>query len=179
MTARERNLLILLVAIAFIVANFMAYRVWYQPRLAEMEQDMRTAQREASFNEVEVASLDQIANDQAWLVKNEPEPATVGAMQTRIQQLASNEALRAGLTVKRQDFGDPVIDPSLNYHRARIRIEVNGREEAIYRWLDRLHRPGEFRAVTFVRLSPQRNDATKADAEVFLDQWFVPKGGQV
>jgi hypothetical protein len=144
-----------------------------------MEQEMETAEREASFNEVEAASLDQIADDQAWLVNNEPEPTTVGTMQTRIQQLAENEALRAGLTVKRKSFGDEVVDPSLNYHRARFQIEVNGREEAIYRWLDRLHRPSEFRAVTYVRLSPQRNDATKADCEIYLDQWFVPRGGQI
>lgn len=179
MTPRERNLLFLLVAMAFVAVNFLGYRVWYQPNLEAIETATRAANREVEFNEIEIQSLDFIASDQAWLAENEPESASLGRMKTSIQQLAQNEALREGLSEKRVSFGDDVIDSSLNYHRSRFRIEVNGREDAIYRWLDRLHEPKDFRAVTFVRLSPQASDATRADAEVFLDQWFVPEGDQL
>lgn len=179
MSPREKNLLFALVAMAFVAVNFMGYRVWYQPRLEAMETAARAAQRETDFNNVEVQSLEFITSDQAWLATHEPEPASIGRMKTTIQQLAQNEALRAGLTEKRVSFGDDVIDPGLNYHRSRFRIEVSGDEAAIYRWLDKLHNPSEFRAVTFVRLSPQATDATRADAEVYLDQWFVPESNQL
>lgn len=179
MSPRETKLLVTLVMMAFVAVNFLGYRMWYQPRLAEMEAATKAAERETLFNKVEVESLESKASDQAWLEKNEPKAASLGRMQTTIQQLAQNEALRAGLTEKRASFGDNVVDPALNYHRSRFRIEVNGEESAIYRWVDKLHNPSEFRAVTYVRLSPQNTDATKADAEVYLDQWFVPEGEQL
>lgn len=178
MSSRERNLLILLVAMAFIAANFLGYKTWYEPKMTALNSAKDAAERTAAFNEAEASSLDLIASDRDWLTKNEPKPSSAGKMATSIQQLSENEAVRSGLTVKRKEFGDEVVDPNLNYHRVRFQIEVNGTESSIYRWLDRIHVPNQFRAVTFVRLSPQRDDPTRADCEVYLDQWFVPEGGE-
>lgn len=178
MTARERNLLLLLVAMAFLAVNFLGYRLWYQPKMAAMQTAMENAERKAESNESMGSVREALSADMDWLNRFEPKPSTVGKMKTRIQQLAENEAVRAGLTIKRKDFGGDVVDPSLYYHRARYDIEVNGTEASVYRWLDRLHNPNEFRVVTFVRLNPQRDDATRADCQVYLDQWFVPEGGQ-
>jgi hypothetical protein len=178
MTSRERNLLILLVAMAFLAVNFLGYRMWYAPKMAAMQSAMENAERKATSNESMGNLLEAVQADQDWLNRFEPKPSSVGKMKTRIQQLAENEAARAGLTIKKKVFGNDIVDPSLNYHRARYDIEVNGTEASIYRWLDRLHNPNEFRVVTFVRLNPQRDDAKRADCQIYLDQWFVPEGGQ-
>lgn len=175
MSTRERNLLILLVSMAFIGVNFVAYNMWYQPKMKAMQNARKAAESQVKFNEFEASLGSDVEAERAWLERFEPEPSSIGRMKTKIQQLAENEAIRAGLQVKRKDFGTDVIDPSLTYHRARFQIEVNGIESSIYRWLDRLHNPNEFRAVTYVRLNPQRDDNTRADAEVYLDQWFVPE----
>ncbi|GHC51044.1 hypothetical protein [Roseibacillus persicicus] len=179
MTSRERNLLILLVVMAFLVVNFLAYRVWYAPKMAEMQATMESAEQKAEANEGMGAVLDAVAKDQEWLNRFEPKPTSEGKMKTRMQQLASNEAVRAGLKIKKEGFVDGVIDPNLHYHRARYDMEVNGTEASIYRWLDRLHNPNEFRVVTFVKLEPQRDDAERADCRIYLDQWFVPEGDQI
>ncbi|MBK1833901.1 hypothetical protein [Roseibacillus ishigakijimensis] len=179
MTSRERNLLILLVAMAFLAVNFLAYNMWYAPKMAEMEAAMEAAERKAETNESMGGIRDALSADMEWLARYEPKPTTAGQMQTRIQQLAENEAVRKGLTIKDKGFGANVVDPSLHYHRARYDIEVNGTEAAIYSWIDRLHNPNEFRVVTFIKLEPQRDDATRADCQIFLDQWFVPEGGQI
>ncbi|MGJ8724359.1 MAG: hypothetical protein ACSHYB_07370 [Roseibacillus sp.] len=178
MTSRERNLLILLVVMAFVAVNFLGYKMWYAPKMAEMQAAMEGAERKAEANEGMGNILDAVSADKDWLNRFEPQPSSVGKMKTSIQQLAENEAVRAGLTVKKKGFGSDVVDPTLNYHRARYDIEVNGTESSIYRWLDRLHNPNEFRVVTFVRMNPQRDDATRADCQIYLDQWFVPEGGQ-
>lgn len=178
MTPRERNLLIMLVAMAFLAVNFLVYRMWYAPKMATMQTAMENAEQKAESNEGMGNAFDAFAADSDWLNRFEPKPTSVGKMQTRIQQLAESEAVRAGLTIKKKGFGAEIVDPSLNYHRARYDIEVNGSEASVYRWLDRLHNPNEFRVVTFVRMNPQRDDATRADCQIYLDQWFVPEGGQ-
>ena len=178
MTPRERNLLILLVAMAFIAVNFLGYKMWYEPKMAQMQASMEAAEVKAEANEGMGNILKAVQADKDWLDRTEPKPSSVGKMKTKIQQLAENEAVRAGLTVKKKGFGSDVVGPTLFYHRARYDIEVNGTEAAIYRWLDRLHNPNDFRVVTFVRMNPQRDDATRADCQIYLDQWFVPEGGQ-
>lgn len=179
MTSRERNLLLLLVAMAFLVVNFLGYRMWYAPKMAATQSAMESAERKAEANEGMGNILDAISADRDWLERFEPKPTSLSKMKTRIQQLAENEAVRAGLTVKKKGFGDDIVDPSLSYHRARYEIEVNGTESSIYRWLDRLHNPNEFRAVTFVRTNPQRDDFTRADCQIYIDQWYIPEGGQL
>ena len=176
MTPRERNLLIIMVVIAFTAVNFLAYRVWYQPRMEKLENATATAQREIKINETEMASMESVQTDKDWLTRFEPKPMTTGKAQTRIQQLADNEAARRDLTRKDNTFGAEVVDPILNYHRVRYEMKVNGPEEKIYGWIDKIHNPNEFRIVSFVRLSPQRDDATRADCEIYIDQWFVPEG---
>lgn len=178
MTSRERNLLILLVGMAFLAVNFLGYRMWYAPKMAALQSTMENAEQKAGANEGMGNILDAVKEDQDWLNRFEPKPNTVGKMQTRIQQLAENEALRANLTIKKKGFGEPIVEPSLHYHRARYDILVNGPESSIYKWLDRLHNPNEFRVVTFVLMSPQRDDLTRADCQIYLDQWFVPEGEQ-
>ena len=163
---------------AFLAVNFLGYRMWYEPKMTQMQAAMEAAEVKAESNAGMENVLNAVQADKDWLDKTEPAPTTVGKMKTKIQQLAENEAVRAGLTVKKKGFGADVVDPSLFYHRARYDIEVNGTEAAIYRWLDRLHNPNDFRVVTFVRMNPQRDDATRADCQIYLDQWFVPEGGR-
>ena len=163
---------------AFLAVNVLGYKMWYEPKMAQMQSSMEAAEIRAESNEGMGNILDAVRADKEWLDRTEPEPSSGADMRIKIQQLAENEAVRAGLTVKKKRFGSNIVDPSLYYHRARYDIEVNGTEASIYRWLDRLHNPNDFRIVTFVRMNPQRDDATRADCQIYLDQWFVPEGGQ-
>ncbi|MDP0490461.1 MAG: hypothetical protein Q7Q71_05380 [Verrucomicrobiota bacterium JB023] len=175
MSSRERNLLIILAAMAFLAVNLLGYKVWYEPQMQKMERTQRSLSLQVEQNEIAAADAEFLQDQRDWLARNEPEPTTVGSAQTQIQQLAENEARRRGLTIKRKDFGSTMVEPGYNYHRARYQIEVNGVESSIFQWIDRLHNPAEFRAVTYVRLNANRDDGTKADAEIYIDQWFVPE----
>jgi hypothetical protein len=77
--------------------------------------------------------------------------------------------------VKRRKIQPAIEHPSLAYHRARVEMEVSGSEKALYSWLDRLHSPVDFRAVTMIRLYPKRDDDTLVDCQVTVEQWFVPE----
>jgi hypothetical protein len=51
---------------------------------------------------------------------------------------------------------------------------VTGSEESLYRWFDKINVPEQFRAVSQILLSPNKQDDTKIDCTVTLEQWFIP-----
>jgi TPP-dependent trihydroxycyclohexane-1,2-dione (THcHDO) dehydratase len=62
----------------------------------------------------------------------------------------------------------------LHFHRAKIQLTVNGSEEALYRWFDRLNIPEQLRIASSIRVSPNTQDDTKIDCTATIEQWFMP-----
>lgn len=179
MSDRERNLLFILVTMAFVAVNFLGYKLWYQPKMTALQGAQASAESKASTNETMGNALSARQPDLDWIGRYEPKPTTLGKMRTKIQQLAENEANRAQLEIfGRGRFGDAVEGPTLSYHLARYELEVRGSEASIYRWLDRLHSPNDFRAISYLKITPVRDDLARATCKIYLDQWFVPEGEQ-
>ena len=65
--------------------------------------------------------------------------------------------------------------PELEFHRARVEIEVSGREQVLFQWIDRLNTPSDLRAATTLSINPKKDDDTQVDCRVTLEQWFLPK----
>jgi len=172
MSAREKKLLILFLGAGFIIANFLGIsfiatkRIEVKAKRAEAVQKLATA-------EMFSASREQVLDEMDWLAEHEPEPAAYQDVQTKLQQLAETEARNAGLTIKTQKLL-PTQETGVHYHRAKIQLTVLGTEEALYRWFDRLNQPDQFRAATFLRMAPDREDDTKIDCTTIIEQWFVP-----
>ena len=64
----------------------------------------------------------------------------------------------------------------LEFFRARVEIEVSGREQVLFQWIDRLNSPSDLRTATSLRINPKKDDDTQVDCAVVLEQWFVPEG---
>lgn len=175
MSPREKRLLNLLLIVGFVLLNFAAYKLFYMKRLADVKQRAVTAEASVEAAKSSLEMMDLFEEEMAWLEKNEPKEATEQEAQTKLQQLLEREAQRNNLTIKRQKLQPSVVSPGLIYHRARIEIEVNGMEMSLYRWLDRIHSPTESRAVTFMRMNPQKDDDTKIDCQIIVEQWFTPE----
>lgn len=177
MSDREKRLSILLAVVGFLILNGVGFNMFYQPRMQAARGKLNKAQLELEMRKSLIDTKDAFLTEIDWLDKYEPAPASAQETQTKLQQLAEREAQRNGLTVKRQKLQPSIVNQGLIYHRARIEIEVNGLEPALYRWLDRLHSPNDFRAITFMRLNPQKGDDTRIDCQVVVEQWFVPEEG--
>lgn len=178
MSAREKRLLNLLLIVGFLLLNFAAYKLFYLKRLTATEQRAANAEAQVEAAKSSLEMLDLFEDEMAWLDKNEPKEATEQEAQTRLQQLLEREAQRNNLTIKRQQLQPSVVSPGLIYHRARIEIQVSGMEAPLYRWLDRIHSPTETRAVTFMRMNPQKDDDTQIDCQIIVEQWFTPEQGE-
>lgn len=165
----------MLLIVGFILLNLAAYKLFYTKRLLGATTRAETAEANVEIARSQSETIDLFQDEMDWLAKNEPKTASVQETQTKLQQLLEREALKNQLTVKRQKLQPSVVDPGLIYHRARIEFEVNGMEMSLYRWLDRVHSPTDSRAVTFMRINPQKDDDTKIDCQVVVEQWFVPE----
>ena len=48
-------------------------------------------------------------------------------------------------------------------------------DSQLYKWLSDLQEPRLSRSITFLRISPQRDDPTRVDCELEITQWFQPE----
>jgi hypothetical protein len=109
----------------------------------------------------------------AWLAENAPEPATYQDTQNALQLFAETEARNRGLTVKSQE-PLPTDESGTYYHRAQVKINLTGKEKALYEWFDAINDPDVFRTTYQIRMSPNSKDDTLIDCSATLSQWFPP-----
>ncbi len=173
MSPREKKLLIYFATAGFLVLNFLGYGMLNSKR-AQADRALADARLKLETAERFQASSEQVADEMNWLAENEPEPAANQDVQTSLQQLCEREAKSCGLTIKSQKPQPSDTTPGLRFHRAKIQITVNGSEESLYRWFDRLNVPEKLRIATQIRLSPNQQDDTKIDCTATVEQWFVP-----
>ena len=173
MSPREKKLLIFFATAGFLVLNFLALG-FYKTKRLQADRDLSQAEQKLETARIYRASSEQVADQMEWLAKNEPEPAANQDVQTKLQQLCETEAKSAGLEIKSQKPLPTDSTEGLHFHRAKIQITVSGREDALYRWFDRLNMPEQLRAATMIRLSPNTKDDTLIDCAATIEQWFVP-----
>jgi hypothetical protein len=185
MNTREKRLLILFGVVIFAVLNFYGYSL-YSQKMNSLELEIGSEGNEIlgkpatgligeiALAEQNLAERESKEREMAWLAENEPDPEEGGAVQSRLESFVTNQARAAGLTTDR-----PKILPNdtegVYYHKAIFEIKATGMEDGLYRWLIQLHDPSSFRAVTSLRLSPNREDDTQIDAVVRVQQWYVPQ----
>lgn len=172
MSPREKKLLILFATAGFVILNFLLFG--FIQRMG-LEADSKLTKAKLAVQEAEFvsASREQVLDEMEWLTQHEPEPAANQDVQTKLQELCEREAKAAGLTINNQRALPSETPEGAHYHRAKFLITVTGREEPLYRWLDRLNVPSQLRIASKISLSPDKDD-TLINAAVTVDQWFVP-----
>jgi uncharacterized iron-regulated membrane protein len=171
MSPREKTL-ILFASAGFLVLNLLGFN-FYQNKKLSAAAGLTDARQKLANAEMIRESREQVAGEMAWLAEREPEPAANQDVQTKLQQFCEREAKSAGLTIKNQK-PMPSETTGVHFHRAKMQISVTGTEEALYRWLDRINIPDQFRIATQIKLTPEKEDDTKIDCIAVIEQWFKP-----
>jgi hypothetical protein len=175
MSDREKKLVLLFSVAIFVLLNFFAIS-WYRGYRASVTKALGKAK--TSVEDARIMDTDRETNqgEMDWLADHYPEPKAGQTVQTELEQFASNQATANSLEIKRRKILPS--DETGRFHRAKVEFNVTGNEAALYRWLDRLQMPDQFRAITFMRLSPDAKDDTKIDCTVTAEQWYVPSSGE-
>jgi hypothetical protein len=171
MSAREKNLLILLCIAGFLMLNFFLFSQ-YRQKKSLLEIGLDTAKNELQLAITLQENSVQISTEMDWLTKHEPQVAEYQTIQAELQKFVDAEAGKVGLTVKKQSF-ETTDTSGTHFHRAQIIFNVTGREEALYRWLHAINEPTALRAATQIRISPNSDD-TLIDCAAVISQWFPP-----
>lgn len=172
MSDRERKLLIIFGIAGFAILNFLGFNFAQAHRL-KVNRDMAEARKQLDMADMFRASSEQVTDQMDWLAKHEPEPAADQDVQTKLQQFAESKATANGLTIKSQK-SLPTDTTGVHYHRAQFQFVVSGKEDALYRWIDQINAPDQFRIASQIRLSPNQQEDTKIDCTATIEQWFVP-----
>lgn len=175
MSDREKKLVLLFSLAIFVLVNFFAVS-WYRGYRLTVTKSLGKAKQSVVDAEIMDKDREKNQGEMDWLADHYPEPKAGQTVQTELEQFASNQATANTLTIKRRKILPS--DETGRFHRAKVEFNVTGSEAALYRWLDRLQMPDQFRAITFMRLSPDAKDDTLIDCTVTAEQWYVPATGE-
>jgi hypothetical protein len=173
MSPREKRLLIFFAIAGFVVLNFLGVG-FYNDQKTKITRDRDNARLKLETAQQFRTNREQVSAEMEWLAAHEPAEAAKQDAQTQLQQLCEKEAKTLGLSIKSQKPLPTDEQDGLRYHRAKIEITVNGTEEALYRWFDRLNIPEQMRIATRIRILPNTQDDTKIDCTATIEQWFTP-----
>jgi hypothetical protein len=172
MSDREKKLLTLFLIAGFLIVNVFLY-TFYKNKKNLYEGDLASAKSQLEQAILFRESSSEFAEQMAWLAEKEPKPATYQDTQNALQLFAETQAKNFGLTVKSQE-PLPTDDSGVHYHRAQVKINLTGKEEALYRWFDAINDPNIFRTALQIRMTPNSKDDTLIDCSATLSQWFPP-----
>lgn len=176
MSEREKKLLVLFGSAGVFFMALFGYKT-YVNKSNQIDLERKTAANELREAQLYLASRETIEDEINWLAEHEPEPQASELVPTNLQALATAEAARAGMTVKKMDIlPDRSAETEVvsTYKVAQVKFTVTGEERNLYAWFDRMHSPNDFRAISEITMSPNREDDSKIDCIVTFDQWFVP-----
>jgi len=172
MSDRERKLVLFFGLAAFLLVNFFAIS-WFQGQKGKIARDLMKAKNEVQSAEMAAGSFNTVYDEMKWLEEKSPSPKAGQLVSTELETYASNQASTHQLTISKRDF-KPNDETGAHFHRAKVQYKIGGREDSLYRWLDRLQMPDQFKAVTYLKLQPDAKDDTLIDAIVDVEQWYVP-----
>ena len=174
MNEREKKLIILLVGAAFIIGNLFAYNT-YTGAMQKKETLLKKDENELKLKlrELEEASLH--FDDVDWLAENLPSEGTHASIRAELVTSTEQSAKKNMVVIKKRPSPlreNPEEEGS--FRSAVVKVQVNCRDGELYRWLCELQNPKKTRSITRLRITPQRDDATRIDCELEVTRWFIP-----
>ncbi len=176
MSDREKKLVLLFGLAAFVLINVFGVS-WFRKQRDRLAAEVLEAEGNVQTADAFDRKYDTVLEEMDWMIEHAPKERSGQLVATELEQYASNQATTHQLTVKKRAIL-PNDQSGTHFHRAKSEFNVTGREDSLYRWLDRLQMPDQFRAITFLRLSPDAKDDKLIDCTVTVEQWYVPLTGE-
>ncbi|MBK1832225.1 hypothetical protein JIN77_15915 [Verrucomicrobiaceae bacterium R5-34] len=174
MNDREKKLIFILFGAAFLIVNVFLFTSFTTAR-QKKQMELMKGEKELALKNKQLDEAGERQNEIDWLLDHAPQPGTHASVRADLVTYVQQTAQRNNLTLKKPPV--PVreeLEPTGAYRIAQVRVLVNARDAELLRWLTELQNPDKSRSVTMLRISPQRDDATRVDCELEVTQWFAP-----
>ena len=174
MNDREKKLIFILIGAGFIIANLFVYTS-YDAALKQKKTEFTKGADELKLKlaELEVASthIDEVN----WLNENLPAEGTHASIRAELVTSTEQSAAEHRIRMKKRPSPLPENPEEVgDFRSAIVKVLANSRDQELYRWLVELQDPKKARSITHLRITPQRDDATRIDCEMEITQWFTP-----
>ncbi|WP_156817087.1 hypothetical protein [Rubritalea marina] len=115
-----------------------------------------------------------IADEMQWVADHEPEPIDFEQQQSQLLEFLSNSAADQSIVPTKPELS-PQKDLGGKFQRCKIQLEAEAGESQLYRWLVKVHKPSEFRAVTSIKLKADPKDRASGLLTCTLgtEQWLI------
>ena len=173
MSSREQKLLILFAVAGFVMVNLVGLSL-YKKKAADLSNRKQEAERVLKELGLFQASREQRLDEMEWLENNLPDPAEYENVQTALQTYCVAEARRFNLNLTEVPSRNREAPEGNHFQRVVMNYKTTGMEQDLYRWLDRINMPAQMRASTKLLLSPNKENDTRIDCQVTVEQWFIP-----
>lgn len=175
MTSREKNLILLLFGVAFLVINIFLFTS-FNAAMQKKRSQLDIGAQKLDLMERDLATWESKADDVEWLANNQPVIGVHANIGAELAAFTEEAAKRHGVALsKRPSPQRADIEEAGAYRSALVKVTANAMDEQLYKWLTDLQDPALSRSVTFVRISPQRDDPSRIDCELEITQWFRPE----
>lgn len=176
MNDREKKLLTILLIAGFLILNVAAVKLFFQPRVDAAKSKTEELKKEYESAQEKLDERHKFEAEMNWLDRTASEPMTSQDAVSRLNNLVTTEARKHRLELSNPTLDEPLVDDTLHFHRARMRVEVSGKEKQVFGWLlSRLTSPDDLRMVTSMRIEGKRNDPHSIDCLIEIEQWFLPE----
>lgn len=171
MTSREKNLLIVLGIALFIILNFVAFTMVYEPRVNKAVFAKGKAESELKLAQVTLAKRDSLEPDRRWLESTGEIVTTPQLAQSQLQSLLRKQADARNLDTRDEQILQYI--PGVHFDRVRVLYKCTGMEDRIQQWLFSIHQPKQRQVITKLELKPQSNDLTRVECTVEVEKWII------
>jgi len=174
MNEREKKLIMILFGAAFIIANFFGYST-YSQAMQKKEVQLKTGTDELKMKRLQLEEANEHLDEVDWLAENMPTEGTHASVRAELVTFTEQSATKQRLVIKKRPSAlREDQEEQGEFRSAVVRVQVNARDPELYRWLVELQDPQKGRAITRLRITPQRDDASRIDCELEVTQWFTP-----
>ena len=175
MNDREKKLIFILGGAGFIIANLFVYTS-YDAALKQKKTEFTKGANELKLKLAELEEASTHIDEVNWLNENLPAEGTHASIRAELVTSTEQSAAKHQITLnpKRPSPLRENPDEVGAFRSAIIKVRANSRDEELYGWLVELQDPKKARSITRLRITPQRDDATRIDCEMEITQWFTP-----
>lgn len=174
LTAKEKKLLLALVAALFVLLNVVGLRAFLNRQTA-LQTSIIGLQGQLEEGRAILAEKDLWRERAAWLDANQPaDDTTTTDDDAKFYEFVENSAKNAGLSYTRRDAGQSTAGAA--YAEVFDSSQVKGKMEALVKWLGELQQPKDFRAIK--QISIKSGEPPEVIAEVEVARWYRPVQGE-
>lgn len=175
MSNREKKLIYLLFGAAFIIVNVYLYTS-YNAAKTQKQKLLAKGRADIERMQKDIDNAGKLQEDLDWLRDHEPAEGVHDAVRSNLLVAVRQSALKYRVVPKKGPQPLPErADESGAYRSARVEVLANARDRELFLWLTDLQDPQKSRSITFMSITPQRDDPTRVDCKLEVTQWFTPK----